>query len=204
MQPGVASNLNASEEMLAGLLCRLKKTGNCFWRSAVNLTGSGVRLSSRESSYLQVSGCSLTCSDRLILKIAASHFNSKLEAVEELGLTPEEIELAAIPTNVNPFFISYGPIDAFLTHDSSGFVRAECRKPLQGVGYLHKLCTSLPVNCRFFREFIKRTPGSVLHSPLWTILLIGLLRTYYEEFDGREENQTFRQLFDFQDIPTIH
>ena len=51
-----------------------------------------------------------------ILKIAEAHFNDA-SAFDELGLTQEEIELAAIPTNVIRLSAT-ARLDAFLTPDS--------------------------------------------------------------------------------------
>jgi len=132
-----------------------------------------------------------------ILKIAAAHFNTH-EAVDELGLTPEEIELAAIPTNIIRLSAT-ARMDAFLTKDSFKFVELNAESPA-GVGYLHKLSKlyeELPV----FQTFTKKYPVRFV-SPL-THLVDGLLRTYYEEFDGRAEKPAFC-IVDFQNIPTIH
>lgn len=132
-----------------------------------------------------------------ILKIAAAHFNTHA-AVDELGLTPEEIELAAIPTNIIRLSAT-ARMDAFLTKDSFKFVELNAESPA-GIGYLHKLAKlyeELPV----FQQFTKKYPVRFV-SPL-IHLVDGLLRTYYEEFDGREEKPAFC-IVDFQNIPTIH
>jgi uncharacterized circularly permuted ATP-grasp superfamily protein len=132
-----------------------------------------------------------------ILKIAAAHFNTR-EAVEELGLTPEEIELASIPTNVIRLSAT-ARMDAFMTRDSFRFVELNAESPA-GIGYLHKLAKvyqQLPV----FQEFTKKYPVRFV-SPL-EHLVFGLLRIYHEEFNGTEEKPTFA-IIDFLDIPTIH
>lgn len=132
-----------------------------------------------------------------ILKIAAAHFNTE-EAVDELGLTPEEIELCAIPTNIIRLSAT-SRLDAFLTRDSFKFVELNAESPA-GVGYLHKLAKvyhELPI----FQKFIKNFPVRFI-SPL-EHLIDGLLRVYYEEFDGNEDKPTFC-IVDFLNIPTIH
>ncbi len=132
-----------------------------------------------------------------ILKIAAAHFNTNA-ALDELGLTPEEIELAAIPTNVIRLSAT-ARMDAFLTHDSFKFVELNAESPA-GVGYIHKLA-QLYREMPIFKEFEKQFPVRFV-SPL-EHLVAGLLRTYHEEFDGTVEKPTFC-IVDFLDIPTIH
>lgn len=132
-----------------------------------------------------------------ILKIAEAHFNNT-ESLNELGLTSEEIELVAIPTNVIRLSAT-ARMDAFLTSDSFKFVELNAESPA-GVGYIHelaKLYRELPV----FREFEKKYPVRFV-SPL-EHLVAGLLRTYHEEFGGSEEKPTFC-IVDFLNIPTIH
>lgn len=132
-----------------------------------------------------------------ILKIAGAHFNSR-DALDELGLTPEEIELVAIPTNVIRLSAT-ARLDAFLTQDSFKFVELNAESPA-GVGYIHKLAQiyrEIPI----FKEFAQKYPVRFV-SPL-EHLIDGLLRTYHEEFDGSVEKPTFC-IVDFLDIPTIH
>lgn len=132
-----------------------------------------------------------------ILKIAGAHFNN-IHALDELGLTPEEIELVAIPTNVIRLSAT-ARLDAFLTPDSFKFVELNAESPA-GVGYMHNLA-ALYREMPLFQEFTKKYPIRFI-SPL-EHLVAGLLRTYHEEFDGKEERPTFC-IVDFLDIPTIH
>lgn len=190
----MASNLTASDEMLDWFVQTQRDRKLLFGDRPLTYSLRPAFLT--ESSYLQVQDAVYVLR-QAILKIAAAHFNSK-EAVEELGLTPEETELAAIPTNVIRLSAT-ARLDAFLTHDSFRFVELNAESPA-GVGYLHKLAQvyrELPV----FNEFIKKHPVRFV-SPL-EHLVDGLLRTYYEEFDGRQEKPSFC-IVDFLDIPTIH
>ena len=132
-----------------------------------------------------------------ILKIAGAHFNN-IHALDELGLTPEEIELVAIPTNVIRLSAT-ARLDAFLTADSFKFVELNAESPA-GVGYMHNLA-ALYRELPLFQEFTKKYPIRFI-SPL-EHLVAGLLRTYHEEFDGKVERPTFC-IVDFLDIPTIH
>lgn len=132
-----------------------------------------------------------------ILKIAGAHFNN-IHALDELGLTPEEIELVAIPTNVIRLSAT-ARLDAFLTPDSFKFVELNAESPA-GVGYMHNLA-ALYREMPLFQEFTKKYPVRFI-SPL-EHLVSGLLRTYHEEFDGKEERPVFC-IVDFLDIPTIH
>lgn len=132
-----------------------------------------------------------------ILKIAAAYFNTQ-EALDELGLTPEEIELAAIPTNVIRLSAT-ARMDAFLTSTSFKFVELNAESPA-GVGYTHRMAQiyrELPV----FQQFVKSYPVRFV-SPL-EHLIQGLIRTYHEEFEGAVEKPTFA-IIDFQNIPTVH
>lgn len=132
-----------------------------------------------------------------IIKIASAHFNTA-EAIDELGLTPEEIDLVAIPTNVIRLSAT-ARMDAFVTADTFKFVELNAESPA-GVGYLHELAKvyyEMPV----FQQFIKKYPVRFV-SPL-EHLIAGLLRTYHEEFDGKEDKPSFC-IVDFLDIPTIH
>lgn len=149
-----------------------------------------------ENSYNQVQDV-VYILRQAILKIASVHFNT-YEAIDELGLTPEEIELAAIPTNVIRLSAT-SRLDAFLTQDSFKFVELNAESPA-GVGYLHKL-SQLYREMPLFQEFTQKYPVRFV-SPL-DHLVDGLLRTYYEEFDGKAERPTFC-IVDFQNIPTIH
>lgn len=132
-----------------------------------------------------------------ILKIAAAYFNTQ-EALDELGLTPEEIELAAIPTNVIRLSAT-ARMDAFLTSTSFKFVELNAESPA-GVGYTHRMAQiyrELPV----FQQFVKSYPVRFI-SPL-EHLIHGLIRTYHEEFEGAVEKPSFA-IIDFQNIPTVH
>jgi uncharacterized circularly permuted ATP-grasp superfamily protein len=149
-----------------------------------------------ESAYNQVQDV-VYILRQAILKIAAAHFNTQ-EAVEELGLTPQEIELASIPTNVIRLSAT-ARMDAFMTRDTFKFVELNAESPA-GIGYLHKLAKvyqELPV----FQEFIKKYPVRFV-SPL-EHLVFGLLRIYHEEFNGTVDKPSFA-IVDFLDIPTIH
>lgn len=132
-----------------------------------------------------------------ILKIAGAHFNN-IHALDELGLTAEEIELVAIPTNVIRLSAT-ARLDAFLTADSFKFVELNAESPA-GVGYMHNLA-ALYRELPLFQEFTKKYPIRFI-SPL-EHLVAGLLRTYHEEFDGKVERPTFC-IVDFLDIPTFH
>ncbi len=132
-----------------------------------------------------------------ILKIAAAYFNTQ-EALDELGLTPDEIELAAIPTNVIRLSAT-ARMDAFLTSTSFKFVELNAESPA-GVGYTHRMAEiyrELPV----FQQFVKSYPVRFV-SPL-EHLIQGLIRTYHEEFEGAVEKPSFA-IIDFQNIPTVH
>ena len=132
-----------------------------------------------------------------ILQIAAEFFNSH-EALDELGLQPWEIELAAIPTNVIRLSAT-SRMDAFLSEDSFKFVELNAESPA-GIAYVHELAKiyrKLPL----FNDFTQKYPVRFV-SPL-EHLVAGLLRIYHEEFDGTEEKPTFA-IVDYQDIPTIH
>ncbi len=132
-----------------------------------------------------------------ILKIAAAFFNTQ-EALDELGLTPEEIEWASIPTNVIRLSAT-ARMDAFLTPNSFKFVELNAESPA-GIGYTHLLSEvyrELPVFKAFEREYPVRFVSPLEH------LIQGLLRTYHEEFEGKAEKPAFA-IVDFQDIPTIH
>lgn len=132
-----------------------------------------------------------------IIKIASAHFNTK-DAIDELGLTPEEIELCAIPTNIIRLSAT-ARMDAFITSDSFKFVELNAESPA-GVGYIHKL-SKLYYEMPIFQDFIKEYPVRFV-SPL-EHLVAGLLRTYHEEFEGKEDKPSFC-IVDFLDIPTIH
>ena len=132
-----------------------------------------------------------------ILKIAEAHFNN-VHSLDELGLTAEEIELAAIPTNIIRLSAT-ARLDAFLTPDSFKFVELNAESPA-GIGYIHNLA-ALYREMPIFQEFTKKFPVRFV-SPL-EHLVDGLLRIYHEEFDGTLEKPTFC-IVDFLDIPTIH
>jgi uncharacterized circularly permuted ATP-grasp superfamily protein len=130
-----------------------------------------------------------------ILKLSRAFFNEQ-RTLDELGLTEEEIRLAAIPTNIIRMSAT-ARMDAFMTNKSFKFVELNAESPA-GVAYVHELARiyrDLPL----FREFEKKAPIRFV-SPLVHIVA-GLLRIYYEEFDGREEKPAFA-VVDHLDVPT--
>ena len=132
-----------------------------------------------------------------VLKIAAEFFNDR-EALNELGLTEEELELAAIPTNVIRLSVT-SRMDAFMTGNSFKFVEINGEVPA-GICYLHhlaKVYRELPL----FKEFASRYPVRFV-SPMQH-LLAGLLLAYHEEFEGTEEKPSFA-IVDFLDVPTYN
>lgn len=131
------------------------------------------------------------------LKLAAAYFNQP-EAMDELGLTAEEIELASIPTNVIRLSAT-ARLDAFMTADSFKFVEFNAESPA-GPAYVNELA-KIYRELELFRRFEKKYPIRFV-SPL-EHLVAGLLRTYHEEFDGREERPTFC-VVDLPDVPTYN
>jgi uncharacterized circularly permuted ATP-grasp superfamily protein len=149
-----------------------------------------------ESAYQEVQD-TVYLLRQAILNIAEHHFNRR-EVIEELGLEPWEIELAAIPTNVRRLAAT-ARMDAFMTEDSFKFVELNAEAPA-GAAYVHHLGAiyrELPV----FQEFHRRHPVRFV-SPLQHVI-DGLVRIYHEEFSGLEERPTFA-IVDHLDVPTYH
>ena len=133
-----------------------------------------------------------------ILIIAAAFFNDERILKEELGLEDWEIELASIPTNVIRL-AAMSRMDSFMTKDSFKFVEVNAESPA-GMAYIHELgriYRELPL----FKEFERQHPVRFV-SPM-EHTLAALLRTYHEEFDGREERPALA-IVDQLDTPTIH
>jgi len=132
-----------------------------------------------------------------ILQIAASFFNDQ-EAIQDLGMTEWEMEMAAIQTNVIRFSAT-ARMDAFMTANSFKFVEVNGESPA-GAAYSHHLAhvyRELPI----FQEFEKSYPVRFV-SPL-EHLVAGLVRIYHEEFDGRIEKPVFA-IVDHLDVPTYN
>ena len=90
-------------------------------------------------------------------------------------------------------------MDSFMTKDSFKFVEVNAESPA-GMAYIHELgriYRELPL----FKEFERQHPVRFV-SPM-EHTLAALLRTYHEEFDGREERPTIA-IVDHLDTPTIH
>lgn len=133
-----------------------------------------------------------------VLLIAAAFFNDERVLKEELGMEDWEIELAAMPTNVIRFS-AMARMDSFMTKDSFKFVEINGESPA-GPAYIHELgriYRELPL----FREFERNHPVRFV-SPM-EHTLAALLRTYHEEFDGRQERPAIA-IVDHLDVPTIH
>jgi hypothetical protein len=133
-----------------------------------------------------------------ILKIAATYFADARILREELGMQEWEIELAAIPTNIIRLSAT-ARMDSFMTQDSFKFVEVNGEVPA-GIAYIHELARiyhEMPL----FQEFIRHYPVRYV-SPL-EHTFNGLLQTYHEEFDGREEKPSFA-IVDHLDVPTVH
>ncbi len=133
-----------------------------------------------------------------VLLIAAAFFNDERVLKEELGLEDWEIELAAIPTDVIRL-AAMSRMDSFMTKDSFKFVEINGESPA-GMAYIHELghiYRSLPL----FREFERQHPVRFVSPMAHT--RAALLRTYHEEFDGREELPAIA-IVDRLDTPTIH
>ncbi len=133
-----------------------------------------------------------------VLRIAEVFFNNEQLLRRELGLEDWEIELAAIPTNVIRLS-ALSRMDSFLTKDTFKFVEINAESPA-GVAYIHELgriYRELPI----FRQF-EQTHQVRFVSPM-EHTLAALLRTYHEEFDGREERPSFA-IVDHLDVPTVH
>ena len=133
-----------------------------------------------------------------VLRIAAAFFNDVHTLKEGLGLEDWEIELAAIPTNVIRLS-ALSRMDSFMTKDSFKFVEINAESPA-GIAYIHELgriYRALPL----FEAFEKTHPVRFVSPMEHTVASI--LRTYHEEFDGREEHPAFA-IVDHLDVPTIH
>ncbi|MCH8487110.1 MAG: hypothetical protein LAT75_09590 [Candidatus Cyclonatronum sp.] len=130
-----------------------------------------------------------------ILKIAATFFNNR-KTLDHLGLTPYEIELCAIPTNVIRMSAT-ARLDSFLTDNSFKFVELNAEVPA-GIAYMQEMANiyrKLPV----FQKFTERYPVRFV-SPLEHTMQ-GLIRIYHEEFGGFEEKPSFA-IVDHLDVPT--
>ncbi|MFN2372930.1 MAG: hypothetical protein ABR545_03875, partial [Cyclonatronaceae bacterium] len=68
-----------------------------------------------------------------ILKLSKAFFNER-ETLDELGLTQQEIELAAIPTNIIRMSAT-ARMDAFMTNRSFKFVELNAESPA-GIAYV--------------------------------------------------------------------
>lgn len=132
-----------------------------------------------------------------ILNVAERHFNT-MPALHELDMKEWELELAAIPTNVIRMSAT-ARMDAFMTATSFKFVEVNGESPA-GLAYVHHLARiyrELPV----FKAFERKHPVRFV-SPL-EHLLAGLVRTYHEEFGGREIRPTVA-IVDRLDVPTFN
>ncbi len=133
-----------------------------------------------------------------VLIIAAAFFDDVRVLKEELGMEDWEIELAAMPTNVIRLS-AMARMDSFMTKDSFKFVEINGESPA-GMAYIHELgriYRELPL----FREFEQNHPVRFVSPMAHT--RAALLRTYHEEFDGREERPAIA-IVDHLDTPTIH
>ena len=133
-----------------------------------------------------------------VLLIAAAFFNDVRVLKEELGLEDWEIELAAMPTDIIRL-AAMSRMDSFMTKDSFKFVEINGESPA-GMAYIHELghiYRALPL----FREFEQKHPVRFVSPMAHT--RAALLRTYHEEFDGREELPAIA-IVDRLDTPTIH
>ncbi|TNE68570.1 hypothetical protein EP331_15570 [bacterium] len=132
-----------------------------------------------------------------VLDIARHHMNTT-EVMAELGMQDWEIELAAIPTNVIRMSAT-ARFDAFMTVDNFKFVEINAESPA-GIGYCAEMA-KIYQNSRIMKDFVKKYPVRFI-NPL-EHLIHGLLRTYHEEFEGKEERPTFA-IVDFLDVPTYN
>lgn len=134
-----------------------------------------------------------------VLKIAATFLNDRDVLVEELGMEPWEIDLAAIPTNMVRLAAN-ARLDAFLTNDSFQFVEINGESPA-GIAYIDELGTiyrDLPVFQRFEQTYPTRFVSPLQHT------VQSFLRIYREEFEGDEMNPTFAIVDRLDDVPTMH
>lgn len=132
-----------------------------------------------------------------VLKLADAYFQDAAH-LELLGLTPVEIELAAIPTHVIRLSAT-ARMDAFMTEKSFKFVEINAESPA-GPAYVHELAHIFR-ELNLFQTFEQKYPVRFV-SPL-EHLIAGLLRIYHEEFDGKTERPAFG-VVDFLDGPTHH
>lgn len=190
----IERDLSASEAQLNEFVNQQRKRKLLFGDRPLTYSLRPAFLTEHMNSHIQDTVYLLR---QAILKIAEAHFNDS-KALDELGLTPDEIELAAIPTNIIRLSAS-ARMDAFITGDSFKFVELNAESPA-GVGYMHMLA-QLYREQPIFQEFVERYPVRFV-SPL-EHLMDGLLRTYHEEFDGSVEKPVFC-IVDFLNVPTIH
>lgn len=125
-------------------------------------------------------------------------FMGSNEILNELGLHDWERELANIPTNVIRMSAT-ARFDAFMTRDSFKFVEINAECPA-GIGYCAEL-SKIYEQSEIMKEFTKKYPLRFV-NPL-EHLVHGLLRTYHEEFQGKEDRPTFA-IVDFLDVPTYN
>lgn len=126
------------------------------------------------------------------------HFGNNVEMLNEIGMQDWELELASIPTNVIRLSAS-ARFDAFMTGDSFKFVEINAECPA-GLGYCTEMAKIYDQSV-IMKQFIKKYPVRFV-SPL-EHLVHGFLRTYHEEFQGKEEKPTFA-IVDFLHVPTYN
>lgn len=126
------------------------------------------------------------------------HFGNNVEMLNEIGMQDWELELASIPTNVIRLSAS-ARFDAFMTGDSFKFVEINAECPA-GLGYCTEMAKIYDQSV-IMKQFIKKHPVRFV-SPL-EHLVHGFLRTYHEEFQGKEEKPTFA-IVDFLHVPTYN
>ncbi|MFU8861013.1 MAG: hypothetical protein ACNA8K_11385 [Cyclonatronaceae bacterium] len=188
----VEANLESASAQVEELLFKQHERGVLF--GGRPLAGSLRPVIMSESMYNTIQD-TVYILRQAILKLSKAFFNER-STLDELGLTEEEIELAAIPTNIIRMSAT-ARMDAFMTNRSFKFVELNAESPA-GIAYVHELAKiyrELPI----FREFEKTVPIRFV-SPLVHIVA-GLLRIYYEEFDGKEEMPAFA-IVDHLDVPT--
>lgn len=147
-----------------------------------------------EGTYRQVARAAAAV--RQALDELTPHILHEVALQDELGLTEEERELAAILTPLQQLSATTR-LDAFFTPGSFRFVEVNAESPA-GLAYCHHLA-EIYRRLEIFQRFAARFPLRYV-SPL-RHLLHGLLRAYFEEHDGRQEHPTFA-IVDFLDIPT--
>lgn len=126
------------------------------------------------------------------------HFGNNVEMLSEIGMQDWELELASIPTNVIRLSAS-ARFDAFMTGDSFKFVEINAECPA-GLGYCTEMAKIYDQSI-IMKQFVKKFPVRFV-SPL-EHLIQGFLRTYHEEFQGKEEKPTFA-IVDFLHVPTYN